>query len=113
MKLAIFVCLIIPICALMVGTTPTTHEKDRSLEISEVLINVPEVEKDLPGPPVKHPVVIQISHQGFPFDLNGNFPYVVIIDNQVYRYDRREVTNFLEKAVNPHEVNNMRVPGTN
>ena len=100
-------------CALIVGQSGTTVGDPAGIEVSEVVIDLPENEKVLAGPPIKHPVVIQISHQGFPFDLNGNFPYVVIIDNQVYRYNRDEVTNFLEKAVIPHEVNNMRAPNTN
>ena len=100
-------------CALMVSHSDSSNVKSEDLKISEVVIEVPEKSQELAGPPIKHPVVIQISHQGFPFDLNGNFPYVVIIDIQVYRYNREEVTNFLEKAVIPHEVNNMRVQSTN
>ena len=113
MKLAIIICLVVPMCALIVGQSRIPNAKTNSLEISEVLIELPEQSEELAGPPIKHPVVIQISNQGFPFDLNGNFPYVVIIDNQVYRYNKQDVSTFLEKAVMPHEVNNMRVPNTN
>ena len=46
----------------------------------------------------KEPVVIQIECQQFPFDLDGNFPYVVLIDNVVHQYDKEIVKEFLSKA---------------
>ena len=49
--------------------------------------------------PVPEPVVIQIKHQGFPFDLNGNFPYVVMIDNVVHTYRKEDVLEFINKSV--------------
>jgi hypothetical protein len=101
--------LIFTLCAvsviLLLGTA-TIPELPRGAPPVAVIELPPEPKLDLP--PVEHPVVIQVNHQGFPFDLNGEFPYVVMIDNQVYRYDRRAVIEFLEKAVIPHEVENFR-----
>lgn len=90
---------------LLLGTA-TQPTQPRPAPPVAVIELPPEPKLDLP--PVEHPVVIQVDHQGFPFDLNGNFPYVVMIDNQVYRYNREAVIEFLEKAVIPHEVENYR-----
>jgi len=64
-----------------------------SLNITSAAVN-----RLITEPPPEEPVVIQIQHQGFPFDVAGSFPYVVTIDNVVYRYDKKVVSEFLRKA---------------
>ena len=91
---------------LLLGTTTQPYENPVTAPVAAIELPV-EPKPELP--PVEHPVVIQVNHQGFPFDLNGNFPYVVMIDNQVYRYNREAVVEFLEKAVIPVETNNLRI----
>ena len=91
---------------ILAGTIETPSTPSTSSSRAVIELPVPKPAPDLP--PVEHPVVIQVNHQGFPFDLNGNFPYVVMIDNQVYRYNREAVIEFLEKAVIPEQTNNLR-----
>ena len=55
-------------------------------------ISTPVVETD----PV--PVMIQVNSQLEPFDINGMFPYVVLIDNIAYRFERDDVKEFLLKG---------------
>jgi len=96
-----------PLAYLLFGASalpPEPSPNPRELNITRAVVKVPR--DDLPKP--EHPVVIQIDHQGFPFDLNGNYPYVVMIDNKVYRYNKEEVTRFLEKAIHPAETTNLR-----
>ena len=61
-------------------------------------------EKVIAEPPSKvqsiEPVVIQIEHQFHPFDVNGNFPYVVMVDNVVHTFKKEDVREFLNKS--PH-----------
>jgi hypothetical protein len=91
MKSFILLVFGVPAMILMLGSTGSSSG-------SSVSYDSPPVQK-----PVEHPVVIQIEHQGFPFDVNGNFPYVVMIDNQVYRYNKSDVSDFLSKAVDAKE----------
>ena len=53
-----------------------------------------------PPPVVQYtePVVIQIEHQFHPFDVNGNFPYVVMVDNVVHTFKKEDVREFLNKS---------------
>ena len=76
------------------GEAPVDVPQDTRVYTDKIVIQTPITE-----PPPSDPVVIQIQHQGFPFDLNGAFPYVVTIDNTVYRYDKKIVAAFLQHAV--------------
>ena len=78
-------------------TSPPVVESNSSEELQlpeKITIITPTSQ-----PPPDQPVMIQIEHQGFPFDVNGNFPYIVTIDNTVYRYDKKIVAEFLQHAV--------------
>jgi len=44
------------------------------------------------------PVAIQVENQGFPFDVDGNFPYVVMVDNVVWTFKKEDVKDFLLKV---------------
>ena len=76
------------------GEAPVATPKDTLVYTDKIVIQTP-----ITKPPPTDPVVIQIEHQGFPFDLDGTFPYVVTIDNTVYRYDKKIVAAFLQHAV--------------
>lgn len=95
MKALLTLVFIVPLAFLLLGSATNVIEKSKPLEITGAVVKVPR--DNLPA--VEHPVVIQIEHQGFPFDLNGNFPYVVMIDNKVYRCNKSDVKLFLEKVV--------------
>ena len=88
MKSFILLVFGVPAMILMLGSTTGPDS-------TGAVLNPPPIVYE----PVEHPVVIQIKHQGFPFDVDGNFPYVVMIDNQVYRYHKSDVAAFLRKAV--------------
>ena len=98
MKTAITMASVIPAICLIVGYTNT----DKKLENVQqpTLISVPHhTHKPIPGnPPPRESVVVQIDHQGFPFDLDGNFPYVVMVDNVVWTFNKEDVYEFLLKA---------------
>ena len=76
------------------GESPVEEPQDTRVYTDKIVITTPVTE-----PPPTDPVVIQIEHQGFPFDVDGNFQYVVTIDNTVYRYDKKIVSDFLQHAV--------------
>ena len=44
------------------------------------------------------PVVVQIEHQFHPFDVNDNFPYVIMVDNVVHTFKKEDVREFLNKG---------------
>ena len=106
MKTTLLMLIGAPLAYLLFGgaAVQSTTSDVEQLNITHAIVKTPT--DNLPEP--EHPVVIQIDHQGFPFDLNGNFPYVVMIDNKVYRYHKEEVTRFLEKAIHPTETTNLR-----
>ena len=95
MKAFFSIVFFIPLAFLLLGSSHNAPKREGNLNITKALVKVPR--DNLPE--VEHPVVIQIEHQGFPFDLNGNFPYVVMIDNKVYRCNKSDVKLFLEKVV--------------
>ena len=78
---------ILPLTFLVFGYTLTDAPT-----IIEPEIIVPEVVEDAP------PVVIQIEHQEFPFDVDGNFPFVVMVDNVVWQFDKNDVREFISKG---------------
>lgn len=43
-------------------------------------------------------VAIQVDNQDFPFDVDGNFPYVVMVDNVVWTFKKEDVKDFLLKV---------------
>jgi len=50
------------------------------------------------APQLEEVLVLQINSQEFPFDVNGNFPYVVMINNTVTKFDKSDVADFLRKG---------------
>ena len=76
----------------VVDNTPT-----EKLKVEPVAVKVPK--KPLAAYNNNAPIVIQVEHQGFPFDLNGNFPYVVMVDNVVTTFKPEDVEAFLEKGI--------------
>lgn len=109
MKAFFSIVFLIPVAFLLLGSSHNIPEKENNLNITKAVVKIPR--DDLPV--VKHPVVIQIEHQGFPFDISGNFPYVVLVDNRVYRCDRKDVKLFLEKIVTDKPFVPGRVQGLN
>lgn len=95
MKTLLTVTFIVPLAFLLLGSATNVIEEQTPLRITKAVVKTPRDNL----PPVKQPVVIQIEHQGFPFDLNGNFPYVVLIDNKLYRCDKNDVKLFLESVI--------------
>jgi hypothetical protein len=90
---------VVMVCIIMVFML--TGISNSSYNNSHLNITKASVNKLITQPPPTEPVVIQIQHQGFPFDVAGNFPYVVTIDNVVYRYDKKVVSEFLRAAKQP------------
>lgn len=109
MKAFFSIVFFIPLAFLLLGSSHNAPEKESNLNITKAVVEIPR--DDLPE--VKHPVVIQIEHQGFPFDISGNFPYVVMVDNRVYRCNKDDVRLFLEKIVTDKPFVPGRVQGLN
>jgi hypothetical protein len=86
MKSLALVAFICPAVFLMFGYNTT--------EAPAVVIDRPQlvVEEE------KEPVIVQVKEQGFPFDVNGNFPYVVMVNNVVWTFKKEDVHDFLQKA---------------
>jgi len=95
MKTLLIILFGVPLTFLLLGSSTNFTENSEPLVIDRVMIKTPR--HNLPE--LNQPVVIQIEHQGFPFDINGNFPYVVLIDNQLYRCDKESVREFLERVI--------------
>jgi hypothetical protein len=80
MKNIFYLVFLLPLTFLMFGSqTSSLPEKPASPSPEEVL-------------------VLQINNQEFPFDINGKFPYVVMINNRVTKFDKRDVEAFLKKG---------------
>ena len=98
MKTVITMAIVIPSIYLMLGYTDINKKTDRIS--SPVVKTVPQhIHKPLPtNPPQQDIVVVQVEHQEFPFDIAGNFPYVVMVDNVVWTFKKEDVYEFLLKA---------------
>lgn len=61
------------------------------------------------------PVVIQIKEIDHPFDVDGRFPYVVLINGVVYKFTSTDVESFISKRVidNTPTHNRIRFVTTN
>lgn len=87
MKKFIILAFLVPLAYLLFGyTSDRTHGKEAR--------NLPNQQKIV----TEHPVIIQVETQGFPFDVAGNFPYIVMVDNVVYTFNKKDVAEFLEKG---------------
>lgn len=101
MKL-LFLILLMPLLFLLVSGTSQSIITSPPIKITRAVVK----STDNNPPPIEHPILIRIEHQGFPFDIDGRFPFVVMIDNTVYRADPDAVREFLSKGiyVNPSQL---------
>lgn len=94
----ILLILLVPACLILLSGTTTQDpapETPRPLELTHAVVERTEVKL----PSMEGPVLLRIQHQGFPFDVDGRFPFVVMIDNEVYRCDPDKVREFLSTAI--------------
>lgn len=91
----LFLILLTPLIFLLVGGTTQSTITTTPIEITRAVVK----STDSNPPPIERPILIRIEHQGFPFDVNGQFPFVVMIDNTVYRANPDAVREFLSKGI--------------
>lgn len=94
MKVLFLVCFVLPALFLMLGYTDSTGHNSAVAEF-------PKEQRP------QYPILLQVKHNDFPFDVNGKFPFVVMVDNVVWTYDRETVVQFLEKGT-PNRVGHGR-----
>ena len=72
-----------------------------------LLIGSNDIYEYAPPSVSEDPVVVQIKNLEHPFDVGGRFPYVILIDNVVYKFDSSDVEQFISKRVTiPGPVSN-------
>ena len=94
MRGLILLVFILPLTFLVFGYTLTDDPKIIEPEVISPIIIVPEGQEVVND----QPVVIQIEHQEFPFDVDGNFPYIVMVDNVVWQFNKNDVKEFVSKG---------------
>ena len=88
MKRLVLIAFLCPAVFLMFGYN-STHAPAEVITREPITIELSE--------PVE-PVIVQVEDQTFPFDVNGNFPYVVMVNNVVWTFKKEDVHQFLLKA---------------
>mgnify|MGYP003677114425 FL=1 len=97
MKSLIWVIVGIPALFLMLGNS--SGNRVETAEMKPVL----QILNDQPPKPIfldgkDDPVLLQIETQDFPFDINGNFPFVVLVDNVIWTYKKEDVREFIKQG---------------
>lgn len=97
MKSLIWVIVGIPALFLMLGNSSGNRVETASVKpVTQVLNDQPPKPIFLEGK--DDPVLLQIETQAFPFDINGNFPFVVLVDNVVWTYRKEDVRAFIKRG---------------
>ena len=94
MRGLILLVFILPLTFLVFGYTLTEPPKIVESGIIDFSPPMPVVVRA----PTEQPTLIQIDHQEFPFDVDGNFPYIVMVDNVVWQFKKEDVKEFVSKG---------------
>ena len=90
MRPFILLSFVLPLTFLVFGYTIT--DTPNIMEPPNIINPVP------PGQHTNLPIIVQVEHQDFPFDVDGNFPYIVMVDNVVWQFNKDDVKEFVSKG---------------